>query len=501
MSESRPLRILIGALGGEGGGVLTDWLVDAAIRADLPVQSTSIPGVAQRTGATTYYVEIDPETNATLGGRRPLMALLPAPGDVDLVIASELLEAARAVEGGFVTPDRTTLIAAAHRIYAVAEKAAMGDGRYDEARLRDAVTRLARRALLIDPKRDPALRGQPLNAVMLGAIAGSGVVPLAREHFEAAIREAGIAVADNLAGFAAGFALARSVATPSAPTPVPISAPAPPAAVAALPEAVREIAALGFARLVDYQSAAYAERYLARLRPIIAADAGDYRVSRTVARHLALWMAYDDVIRVADLKSRPARLAAVRAEAGAAPDQPVHITEFFKPGIDEISAILPPALGRGLRALAVRYPYLAKLHVPMRVRTTGFFGYLRLWLLARLRYWRPRTLRYAEELAAIEYWLKEVRRAQAIDAAFAAELAELPRVIKGYGDTHGRSSGSYGRILAGLVEPALAAGRNAATELRRARDAALANPDGATLTKLLAELAPAAAAPTRAAAE
>ena len=498
MSGPRPLRILIGALGGEGGGVLTDWLVDAAIRADLPVQSTSIPGVAQRTGATTYYVEIDPETHAALGNRRPVMALLPCPGDVDLVIASELLEAARAVEGGFVTPDRTTLIAAAHRIYAVAEKAAMGDGRYDDGRLREAVTRLARRALLIDPKRDPALRGKPLNAVLLGAIAGSGVLPLAREHFEASIRDTGIAVDDNLAGFAAGLALAESSAAPPAAVEAPAAAPAVPAAAMALPEAVRAIAALGFARLADYQSPAYAERYLERLRPIAAADAGDCRVSGTVARQLALWMAYDDVIRVADLKSRPGRLAAVRAEVGAAPDQPVHITEFFKPGIDEIAAILPPAPGRGLRALAARHPRLARMHVPMRVRTTGVFGYLRLWLLARLKSWRPRTLRYAEEQAAIERWLDAVRRAQAIDAAFAAELAELPRLIKGYGDTHGRGAGSYGRIFADLVEPALAAGRSAADELRRAREAALADPDGVALAKALAGPAP---GPARVAAE
>jgi len=52
--QPRPIAILIAALGGEGGGVLTDWIVSAAAQLDFPVQSTSIPGVAQRTGATTY---------------------------------------------------------------------------------------------------------------------------------------------------------------------------------------------------------------------------------------------------------------------------------------------------------------------------------------------------------------------------------------------------------------------------------------------------------------
>ena len=111
MSEARPVTLLIAALGGEGGGVLTDWIVSAAEHRGLPVQSTSIPGVAQRTGATTYYIEIFPVPHSELGGRRPVLALAPGVGDVDMVVASELLEAGRAISTGFVTTDRTLLIA------------------------------------------------------------------------------------------------------------------------------------------------------------------------------------------------------------------------------------------------------------------------------------------------------------------------------------------------------------------------------------------------------
>jgi indolepyruvate ferredoxin oxidoreductase beta subunit len=46
MNSERPLTILIAALGGEGGGVMADWLMDAAAQCDFPAQSTSIPGVA-----------------------------------------------------------------------------------------------------------------------------------------------------------------------------------------------------------------------------------------------------------------------------------------------------------------------------------------------------------------------------------------------------------------------------------------------------------------------
>ena len=94
----RPITILIAALGGEGGGVLADWIIAAATSQDYPVQSTSIPGVAQRTGATTYYVEIYPAKNSELGGKRPIMTLTPSPSYVDVMVASELLEAGRAMQ-------------------------------------------------------------------------------------------------------------------------------------------------------------------------------------------------------------------------------------------------------------------------------------------------------------------------------------------------------------------------------------------------------------------
>ena len=99
------------------------------------MQSTSIPGVAQRTGATTYYIEIFPVPARELGGKRPVLALTPGVGDIDIAVASELLEAGRTVANGFVTPDRTHVIASLSRFYAMDEKIAMGDGRFDQDRL------------------------------------------------------------------------------------------------------------------------------------------------------------------------------------------------------------------------------------------------------------------------------------------------------------------------------------------------------------------------------
>ena len=67
-SRHKPLRsaitIAILAMGGEGGGVLADWIVDLAEHAGYLAQTTSVPGVAQRTGSTIYYLEIFPSAAA-----------------------------------------------------------------------------------------------------------------------------------------------------------------------------------------------------------------------------------------------------------------------------------------------------------------------------------------------------------------------------------------------------------------------------------------------------
>jgi indolepyruvate ferredoxin oxidoreductase beta subunit len=498
----RPIAVLVAALGGEGGGVLTDWLVAASLKADLPVQATSIPGVAQRTGATTYYVEIFPATNAALGGRRPLMALYPSPGGVDLMLASEVLEAGRALENGFVTPDRTTLIAATHRIYAVVEKAAMADGRFDISRILAAARALARQSILFDLTRGERTRALSLNAVILGVAAASGALPIARPHFEAAIRESAIAVEANLAAFAAGWEIGRN-GVPAELQPQDDRTRAPlertvETLIASIgrdfPAAAVPIIEEGVRRLVDYQDADYARLYYDRVRRIAALDRADGELSATAARYLALWMSYEDVIRVADLKTRPERFAKMRTEIRAKPGEPVRVTEFLKPGIDEISAVLPRAIGHAIDAWAARRGLRERLHLPMRLKSTSINGFVRLWMLARLRRWRRRSLRFAEEQHAIEQWLDAIARAAPAAPDLAREIAELAHLLKGYSDTHRRGRANYERIFADAVLPFLARPAGTAATLRRLREAALADPDGDALDRAFATTAPATAA-------
>src|SRR5690606_4339207 len=173
MTIPAPITVLVAALGGEGGGVLADWIIAAARAHDFPVQGTSVPGVAQRTGATNYYLEILPAPRAALQGREPVFSLVPYPGDVAIVAASELVEAGRMLQGGYVNPHKTVLVASTHREFAVSERAAIGDGRYLAERVLRAAEALARQTVLFDMAALAARHRTVINTVLFGAMAGS----------------------------------------------------------------------------------------------------------------------------------------------------------------------------------------------------------------------------------------------------------------------------------------------------------------------------------------
>lgn len=493
MSDRRPINVLISALGGEGGGVLTSWIVRAAEMTNFPVQSTSIPGVAQRTGATTYYIEILPVNVAELRGRRPIFALTPGIGDIDIAAASELLEAGRAVANGFVTPDRTFAIASTSRFYAMDEKIAMSDGRTDPARLRKAITENSSGRLLVDMDGLAKQSGSFINAVMLGAIAGCGRLPIAVETFEAAIRADGKAVESNLRGFMAGLKAARI----KLGTPVPQNNKAfASGSVAALeaeiaqtmPAAAQPIVREGVRRLAKYQSVAYARRYLDRLAPFVA---GDVRLLTETARHLAVRMSYEDVIRVATAKIAPARMARIARDELKVSDQPFTVHDFLKPGIEEMCQVLPPFLARPIMRYSAKKGWLGRVYFGMEINSTSVSGHLRFLMLAKLRALRPYGYRYRQEQAQIESWLALVGEAAKQSPELALEVAECARLIKGYGDTHARGSANYGVIVERVIRPVLAGdivpGRGP-DAIASARTAALVDPEGEGLAKCLAAL-------------
>ena len=270
--------------------------------------------------------------------------------------------------------------------------------------------------------------------MLLGLLAGSGRLPISERAFEDAIRAMGVSVQASLNGFAAGLKASEAERQ-------------------SIPEV--DLWAQAEARLTAYQDKAYAALYRDRLKDL----SGD--VLAEVSRGLLRRMAYEDIIRVAQLKTRPGRLN--QLSGGVAAGEVVRITEYFRPGLAEVCDILPAALARRILAWAANKPKRLKLSWPLALRSTTISGFLALRILALMRPLRRLSYRYKIEQAGIDRWLAEIARA---DPALALEIARNARLIKGYGDTHARGQAAFEAlqddVAAGAGAEAIAAARSRA---------------------------------------
>ena len=214
-TTERPICVAVLAMGGQGGGVLADWIVELAELQGWHAQSTSVPGVAQRTGSTLYYVEMLPPKD----GRAPILSLMPAPGEVDVVLAAELAEAGRSILRGLVTPDRSTLIASTHRLYSVAEKEKPGDATIDPNVIVEAAGVAAKRVIAFDMETLATKNNSMISACLFGALAASGTLPFKREAFEAIISAGGRGIETSLKAFGAAHDQATQPPAAAAPDP------------------------------------------------------------------------------------------------------------------------------------------------------------------------------------------------------------------------------------------------------------------------------------------
>jgi indolepyruvate ferredoxin oxidoreductase beta subunit len=510
MSQQQPISLLVCALGGEGGGVLTEWLVETARHAGYPVQATSIPGVAQRTGATTYYLEFFPVPLAELGGKRPVLGLYPVPGRLDALLSSELLETVRQISLGHASRDRTLVLSSSARALTTMEKMQMGDGRRDAQGLMQLVAAHSHTHHIVDMAELTRQAGTIVSAVMLGSIAASGLLPMRREDYEEILKEGGATAKASLRGFALGYDAVSQQRTQAnyleqvlAPPPAKVQAPAasapalPAAVVAAFPSVLHEIIALGHARLVEYQNHAYAQLYIERLLQVLRAEQTSdpqgtrgWAVTREMARWLALWMAFDDIIRVADLKSRASRWQRVVGEVKAGHDDLLKLYDHFKPGVPEFAALLPQGPANRLlawdrkRVLAGKTPWA----LPLKIGTHSVFGMIALRGLASFRWLRPHGSRYATEQQLIEQWLATVVHGTARHWATGHEIALCGRLIKGYGSTNERGKDNLLHVVQHLA-PATHFADDAAraAAIAAARTAALADDAGKTLDQTLVQ--------------
>lgn len=479
------------AVGGQGGGVLTNWIIDVAEANGYHAQATSVAGVAQRTGATVYYVEMCRDT-----GRTPVFALSPAEGDVDIMIASELMEAGRAVLRGFVTPGRTTLIASTHRIAAVSEKIAPGDGRADSDTVIHALGLAADQVVAFDMETLATKAGSVISASLFGALAGSGALPFPRDSYEEIIRKTGKGVEASLRAFGLAYDCADGTMPPPATEgvkPLIRTLSVPPkmqadwdaleARLLRLPKEVHEMAVFGLKKVVDYQDIAYGEQYLAMVE---RAAVRDPALGTAAAKYAANALCYDDILRVADLKTRATRNDRVRNEARVKDGQILHLTEYFHPRFEEFTTTLPARLGAWLQRNKQAEAFYARhLDKGRRIRTHSLTGFGMLWAVSALRPWRRSLLRHQSEMAHVTTWFNAAMTES--DIALAIEILGNRRLIKGYSDTHARGLSKFDRVMS--ATPMLRGRPDAADWMRRLRTAALADEEGKALDGALKTVA------------
>lgn len=493
LSKARSINIAILALGGQGGGVLVDWIVNMAEHEGWIAQSTSVAGVAQRTGATIYYVELVSPQDKPRPDAQPVLALMAVPGDVDVLIAAELMEAGRAVQRGMVTPDRTTLIASSHRIFSVMEKTAPGNGLAESEPVMQLLRDSARQLVLDDMQTLAVKNGSVISASLFGALAGSGALPFPQSAFEAVVERSGVGVKGSLAALRAAAELARQPAAQpkavrhgmdTAARALPERAASP--AVQPLLDRIRadfpapawNMLGEGLARVLDYQDVAYGREYLDRVAAFVRF--GDATTVAEAAHWIAVAMSYDDVIRVADLKTRPERWDRVRSEVAAGADEVVGTEEFFHPRLPEVLGLLPLGLARWVQASPGLSGWLApRLDKGRRIRAFSLRGHLQLRVVAGLRRWRRGNLRHAEEMAHIQQWLDIALTIAPQNLALATEVLRCRRLVKGYSDTHARGSSRFDRLM--RAAELLRGREGAAAALASLREAALRDAEGKAL--------------------
>ena len=474
------IKLAVLAVGGQGGGVLTNWIADLAQRNGYVVQMTSVAGVAQRTGATIYYVEMAPR-----GPKSPVFSLAPAAGDVDILIAAEMMEAGRAVMRGFVT-GQTTVIASDHRVLAIDEKIVPGDGRGDGAAVRNRVADAAKELLCFDMERVAVENGSMISASLFGGLARSGALPFPVADFETVIRSGGRGVEACLEAFQGAMDFTEAPVSQGEEKKTARGDSGLQSAWSKLvdrAQALPDMAVDGLRKVVDYQDIAYGAEYLDRLEKLVCKDP-DYLAA--AAKYIANAMCYDDILKVADLKTRASRAARLQREQQAEGEM-VQVTEYFHPRAEELCTTLPAGLGQWIMDRPKVFGLLDRMvNKGRRVRTDGVFWFTVLWLIAGRRKKRRGTLRHKVETAHVERLIALAQGAAEKDPAFGAEVFACQRLIKGYSDTHARGTSKFDRLVATL--PFLAQQKDAADWVRRLRTAALQDEKGEALDGAIATI-------------
>ena len=478
------IRILIPAVGGQGGGVLTEWLVQAFQYEDYDVQGIGLPGLSQRGGSTTYYIEAHPSVNEP--NKRVIFSQYPVPGDVDVILAQEFLELGLILEQGYGSSEKTTIVSSTHRIYSTLEKMPVGRGIYSDESLLRFANAFSKRFIGLDALELAKQNGMDelgINAILMGSLAASGAIPVGEGSFLKAIEGANVAIANNIKAFRIGwdytkklkhseeelkpkrhgwdaFVSERSEKLNGGNKEVYKELLS--EALRTYPIHLKEIFAEAIFRLIDYQNPRYAEKYLNDIGEIFEVDKeheGGFKVSENFSKYLALWMCYEDGIRVAELKIKPSRFKQIREEMRLSDDQVFRVIDYLKPDGYEIYGLLPYFMVNPIISLT-KMKYFPKFLIKKRPMTfgqkpvtTSLGGFIRLWLITKLKFTRPWSYRYRKEHELLKKYKSAVLYYTRLDYQLGCLVSKSGSVIKGYGNVRRRTIDTFERFLDNVIAP------------------------------------------------
>jgi hypothetical protein len=250
-----------------------------------------------------------------------------------------------------------------------------------------------------------------------------------------------------------------------------------------LPAGAAPVVTEAIARLIDYQGPSYAQLYVDRLKRFVGRPGVDAADLTDIARLMVVRMAYEDPIRIAQLKLAEHQTAAASLSAIPGDDR-----KRFR--IDELIGALP--------ALAAE-PVLDVLewagwtHAPVSIRYSAAsrFGVRRLKIEAALKRWRLFSVRYAKERVWVERWLHMIDRALTKQPQAAPAIIRTADMIQGYGSLYRHGLADWHAIIDGLVKPTFDGVLPLADltgAIGEARAAILPDPRQAALKRRIAEI-------------
>jgi len=487
--KEKLIKILIPAVGGQGGGLLTEWLLQAFETENYDVQSISLPGLAQRGGSTTYYIEAYPNVE----GENIIFSQFPMPGEIDLIVSQEFLELGRMLENGFGS-ENTVIISSTHRMYSTEEKLPVASGIYEDEKLHEYAKEFSKQFIglnVLSLAKQNGMNELASNAILFGALCASMAIPVSRESFEKAIEKAAVSVKANLEAFEVGFSYVVEHKGPDnyqgegiepefdeinyiSSSDIRNIENAKKDLFNIYPEYLWPFIEEALFRLTDYQGFWYAEDFInkiKRYKEIETQNPGeDYKLTEYVIKNLALLMTYEDGIRVSELKIRDRRFERIRKEMQIRDDQVFEVVDYLKPEADEIYGLLPDIVVRPVLSLfnsANLRSNKDPVTLAQKPVTTSFFGYLRVWILSKIKFMRPVSHRYSNEYKTINLYLESIEKFGTLDYKLGLSIAKSGSIIKGYGRVRRRTIDSFKRLISNILEKAYEKEQSAPDGLKR----------------------------------